>query len=164
MSGGGSRKGERRGGRKVGTPNRATLERALIAEREMAQVDKRATKSFKLGKEVLRDFMEAFGGLATHYQPVKLVDKDGKPVLDAKGVQQLRGDLEQFGRWSELAVKCAIALAPYESPRLNAITVVPPAPEQKKEEEVIEVKVFEADGSEGKVIQLIPPGRTSTAR
>lgn len=150
MSGGGSKKGERRGGRKPGKPNKATVERALVAEREMAANNAKA-KTFKLGKEVLRDFMEAFATLAAYHQPKRVVDKEGK--------ESLSGNLEEFGRWGELAVKCAVALTPYESPRLNALTVVPPPPEKEEVEKVIEVKVFEADGTPGKVIQLIPPPR-----
>ena len=53
-------------GRRPGIPNKATIERALIAEQVMA----RATMEAKpLGKETLDAFMTEFAPLATHYRP-----------------------------------------------------------------------------------------------
>src|SRR5262249_43413537 len=62
----GAKPGERRGGRLKGSRNKATIERALIAER-VANEAKMAGK--KLAKEVLDQFMVLFAGMAAYYQP-----------------------------------------------------------------------------------------------
>jgi hypothetical protein len=61
----GAKPGERRGGRAKGTVNRATAERALVAELIM---NKASMAGRKLGKERLEEFMEMFGGLAGAFQ------------------------------------------------------------------------------------------------
>jgi hypothetical protein len=51
MPGGGSKKGERRGGRKKGTPNKATIERALAAEGYL-------TKARQEGRPLAKEMLE----------------------------------------------------------------------------------------------------------
>jgi len=53
----GARKGERRGGRTKGTPNRVTIERAIVAERQLTAA-KAAGRL--LAKEVLAEFLTLF--------------------------------------------------------------------------------------------------------
>ena len=62
----GSKPGERRGGRQKGGKNRATLERAVVAERILKETQMTGRK---LGKEVLEEFMNMFGGMAASFQP-----------------------------------------------------------------------------------------------
>lgn len=122
----GSRPGERRGGRKTGTPNRSTLEKRAIIEREQREAAAvvpevaqqlmrdpnggRVTKTTArlLGKEVMRECMMFFRGLAGRHQP-------GGPAPDMKLCIQ----------YLKLAGEFADKLAPYESPRLAAIQVSP---------------------------------------
>jgi hypothetical protein len=107
-------RGRKTGGRRQGTPNKATIEKSLIAARTVA--DARAGGK-KLAKEVLQEFMELFAGMAAHYQPtpthLPLNPNENEP---------------QFLRYAGLAVECAKAVAPFQSPTFKAIEVVPPPP------------------------------------
>jgi hypothetical protein len=111
----GSRPGERRGGRTVGTKNRATIERAAIAER----VSNEAAMTGKpLAKERLGEFLELFIGYARHYQPVL-------PQMLARGAKPNKNqDEAKFEKWSMHAMEAAEALAKYQSPQFRAVAVV----------------------------------------
>jgi hypothetical protein len=98
MSGGGSKPGERRGGRQKGTRNKATIERALMAARGTAQAN--ATGQ-RLAKEVLEDFMHLFADMAA------TADRN----------------TEQFEKWARLTIETAKALAPFQSPRYSTVAV-----------------------------------------
>jgi hypothetical protein len=102
----GSKPGERRGGRQRGTKNRKTLERELMAER-MLQHAPAGIESGKLGREVLAQYMHTFDELAEQYR---------------------KTDETKFRQYAELAVACAKALAPYQSPTYRAIVLSPPPP------------------------------------
>jgi hypothetical protein len=93
-------RGKKTGGRKLGTLNKATIERALIAELDTAETK---ASGRKLAKETLEDFMHTF-------------------VQAAQGFRE-RGDLDKFREWATLAIECAKALAPFQSPRLSALAV-----------------------------------------
>jgi hypothetical protein len=67
MSGGGSKPGERRGGRKKGSLNLATRERAAIAAGTVLEAK---TAGRQLAKDVLSDFTEIFKSMAVRYQPL----------------------------------------------------------------------------------------------
>jgi hypothetical protein len=56
MNRGGSKPGERRGGREKGSLNKATIERALMAEREVANANEPRQKLAKDHLEELVDF------------------------------------------------------------------------------------------------------------
>ena len=58
----GARPGERRGGRKKGTPYKATRERALLGQRILEEQQGRPGR--KLAREVLDEFMHLFMGMA----------------------------------------------------------------------------------------------------
>ena len=104
MPRGGSKPGERRGGRQKGTPNRKTVERQLITER-MLEHPPAGIESGKLGREVLAQYMNTFDELAEQYR---------------------KADEAKFRQYAELAVACAKALAPYQSPTYRAIVVSSP--------------------------------------
>jgi hypothetical protein len=103
--------GRKTGGRRRGTPNKATTEKALIAARTVAEA-KAAGK--KLAKEVLEDFMLLFAGMAAHFQPAP---PGAAPNPDAVE--------DKFWRCSEIAIDCAAKLAPYQSPTFKAVAVAP---------------------------------------
>jgi hypothetical protein len=107
MPRGGSKPGERRGGRQKGTPNRKTVERQLITER-ILQEPPAGIESGKLGREVLAQYMNTFDELAEQYR---------------------EADEAKFRQYAELAVACAKALAPYESPTYRAVVVSSPRQE-----------------------------------
>lgn len=110
----GSAKGERRGGRQVGTPNKATIQRNLIAARQAAEALKPGSGK-KLAKEVLEEFMLTFAGMAATYQPMPPGRTD---VPDGRAP-----DPVLFRAYAELAVLAAAKLAPFQSPTFRAIAV-----------------------------------------
>ncbi len=112
MAGRGSVKGERRGGRQKGTPNKANVERALLAKRIMEEQQGRPGR--KLAREVLDDFMHLFMGMAAIHQPL--------PDGVAAGPGQ-KPDEAKFLTFAGLAVTTAEKLAPYQSSRLKAIMI-----------------------------------------
>ena len=120
----GAKPGERRGGRVAGTLNKATIQKALIAERTAADA---RTQGRKLAKDVLDDLMQIFMGVAAAYQfvPPGAMDKNGNPIPP-------RGNGAEFEKWARLTVETAKALANYQSPTFRAIVVAPP-PEEKGE-------------------------------
>src|SRR5258708_8238206 len=63
MAGHGAKPGERRGGRRKGTKNKATIERELEIAREVGELNR------LLGKDFLAKAMIKFHDLALHYAP-----------------------------------------------------------------------------------------------
>ena len=97
----GSKKGEHRGGRKKGTPNKATVERHLEILKA-AGVD---NYSARLGRDLLAKVMVELDVLAEKYHPAR------GPTPD----EQL------FVKYANMAAKVAGDLTPYQSPRLAAM-------------------------------------------
>jgi hypothetical protein len=116
MPRGGSKPGERRGGRQKGTPNRKTVERNLLVER-MLEHPPAGIETGKLGREVLAQYMNTFDQLAEQYR------KTNEP---------------KFRQYAELTVACAKALAPYQSPTYRAVVVSPPRQEDNGAVELTE--------------------------
>lgn len=112
----GAKPGERRGGRVKGMPNKTTIERALIAERTVADAQ---ASGKKLAKEVLDDFMQLFAGMAAHYQPTP-------PSAPRQNANQ---NPAEFEKWALHAVDAARMLAPYQSPTFRAVVVAPAPPQ-----------------------------------
>jgi hypothetical protein len=112
----GSKPGERRGGRPKGGKNRATLERAVVAERIMNETQMAGRK---LGKEVLEEFMILYSGLAGAFQPKSAADIEAWSNSSKEA---------KFEKYSKLAMKAAHDLAEYQSPKLAAIHVAAPPP------------------------------------
>jgi hypothetical protein len=138
MPGGGSRKGERRGGRKPGTKNKATIERErvamLAAEREKLLLEVRVAleksevaqdevSGRKLMKEIGFDLAQQFAGLAAFYQPQWRVDPATGRTVNANP----NFDEAKFRQYAELAATTARDFAAYESPKLSAVMVGSPA-------------------------------------
>ncbi len=115
----GSKPGERRGGREKGIPNKATIERAIIAEQVVARAEMTGRK---LAKEVLDDFMQLFAGMAAMYQPLP----PGAPTPPGRAP-----DESKFEKYATLAVGTATQLAKYQSPTFRAVMVAPAPPTSK---------------------------------
>lgn len=96
-------------GRKPGSPNKKTIARAEAAAR---QVEKARATGQKLGTEVLREFMNAFAGLAAMHQPLPA----GTPIPPGRDPNE-----EKFEKWAKLAITAAADLAPFEQARFGLI-------------------------------------------
>jgi hypothetical protein len=90
-------------------PNRATVERALLAERQVAESKANGNP---LAKEVLEAAMLASMKMAEHYTPTPAMP-DGR--------ENINGREDEFMRWLRVTIDCATKLAPYQSPALRAI-------------------------------------------
>lgn len=104
------KKGQRPGGRKKGTPNRATVQKV---EEARVAVEQSKGRGVKLGKEVLEDFMMQFASMAAVHQPMdNTVMPKGKTPNATK-----------FLTFAKLTVDTAKALADFQSPKFKAIMV-----------------------------------------
>ena len=101
MPRGGSKPGERRGGRKKGSPNKTNLARAAAIKEEAKQT------GLPLAVEALRDGFRRYIALAAPYQ------KGGPNEND-----------KEFQHYFDKAMKLADRVAPYETPRLQATTLI----------------------------------------
>lgn len=135
MPKGGSKPGERRGGRQKGVPNKATVERlhknAIIDQiaKEIGQptsvaaaaVD-RAMSGRKLAKEELEEVVPIIKSVVAHFQqePFAAVKSGGKAT---------KAQWNDFRAWLELFVNTCVKLAPYQSPTYRAILVTTPTGE-----------------------------------
>ncbi len=117
MAGKGSPKGVRQGGRQKGTPNKASVERALIAQRIAEQ--QRGKPGRKLAREVLDDLMHTFLGMAAQHQPLP------HGVVPMNGQQP---DPVKFVEYAKLAGDFAAELAPFQSPKFKATIQLPEMP------------------------------------
>jgi hypothetical protein len=137
------RGGKRTGaGRKHG-PNKATIEKAIIAQRVMNEA---AMSGKKLGKEMIEEFAVMFGGLASAVQPVG-TGPDGQ--VTKPDVQRWLGTVEEaaFERYSKLALKAASDLADYQSPKIAPVHVVAAAPEARgPQKKRFSVGIFDGQG------------------
>jgi hypothetical protein len=129
MSGGGSKPGQRRGGRKKGSLNLATRERAAIAAGTVLEAK---TAGRQLAKDVLSDFTDIFKSMAVRYQPL---------------ADNANADEAKFEKWARLAVDCAARAAPFQSPTFRAVTVVPPDKAREDDVTVINLKIFDHTGT-----------------
>ena len=114
----GSKKGEHRGGRKPGTPNKPKGERAVIAleraESEVRVLLLAGDKITSLGKDRLAELDQWAYGMAQKFAPK---EKDGRPYWDNDG------DELRLMRFLAFSAKCASARAQFESPRYAAIAL-----------------------------------------
>lgn len=109
MAGKGASPGERRGGRKKGIPNRATIERELAARAEAAQIEEgNKRKGRPTAKEFLNEAWVIYRSRAVYYQP----RSDNPNSNEGK-----------FMDYMKLAVDAASKVAPYLHPRLAQTTL-----------------------------------------
>ena len=103
MNRGGSKPGERRGGRKKGSLNKATIERALMAEREVANAN-------EIRQKLAKDHLEE---LVNFYARMAISTPD------------------EVEKWSKLRMEAASRLAPYQSPKLGVVMIQPPSEQDR---------------------------------
>lgn len=123
-------KGQRFGGRVKGTPNHATVEKALKAQREL-EAAKASGK--KLAKEVLEDFMHLFAGIATTHQP-----------FPPSRQQNPHYNEDLFEKYAKLTVDTAAQAAKYQSPQYRAIMVSPAPQSEVHHRKRFTLTIFEA--------------------
>lgn len=129
----GSAPGERRGGRKAGTPNKKTI--IAMEEQRLAEIAKTAERErvakerahIPLGKDVLEDYMQAFAGIAAIYQNKLLAEYQQTQTMTA-------ATLNEFERWGSLTATTAKALADFQSPKFKAIMVSVPGDQNRQPE------------------------------
>lgn len=128
----GSFPGERRGGRKAGTPNKATQERLELHARAIAVTQK---SGGKLGREVLDELTQIAMGMATQCHQEYLAAQSPAPPHGARDreVHSHAANVcaleHRFQKWLEITGVLAKSLAPFQSPTFKAIAVVPPSPQ-----------------------------------
>jgi hypothetical protein len=106
------------GGRKKGRPNKATIERAIIAQQILERTE---MSGRKFGKEVLEELMVRFSELACKFQPDSF---DTAVVQDWAKTK----NYDRFVQLAALARDTARELAKYQSPTFKAVEVSAPAP------------------------------------
>jgi len=132
MPGGGSKPGERRGGRQKGALNHATIERIL-------NVTKNIDEARRTGRELAVDVLERAMKLA---EEVVILHK-------------ANADWSTFGDWFDRWVYCARALSKFQTPELRAI-LISPAETTKTVEDTrsIELSIFEAPPPEPRLATI----------
>jgi hypothetical protein len=117
---GGAKPGERRGGRKIGTPNKpriAALEAELLARAPHPPAPTANAAIPKQPKDNMAEFAALFCGLAAAYQP-KGKDENGFPAWLSKDHQ------ENFLVFSQRGMLYSQWAASYFDPTYKAIAVV----------------------------------------
>ena len=102
-------------GRKRG-PSKATIEKAVVAERVLGEV---VMQGRKLGKETLEEYMVLFAGLSSRFQP------EGTDPASVRAWAKTEHE-PMFEKYVTLAVSAAKELAKYQSPTFKAIMNAPP--------------------------------------
>jgi|SRR5215472_2120027 len=138
------------GGRRAGSPNKATIEKRLVA----AQViDRARAMNEPLAKEKLAELLVIAMGAMSSFQPVtEEMAKLARDQGNAKAVAK-KGSWPMFGEWFDRSAYVAKALIGYQSPALKAIAIAPPPPTEVggTKADVITLRVFE----EGKVVKTL---------
>jgi hypothetical protein len=140
----GSNPGERRGGRKKGTPNKKltprdvhTLARARAIQEELE--DHRPPPGTELAKEILGKFAHNCAEITRRLMPV--FKGTGEPVFRFAGHEKL------WFQMMDLTLKYAEGASPYQSPTFRAVTVVPPDKTREDDVTVINLKIFDHTGT-----------------
>lgn len=122
-------------GRPKGSPNKATIERRLAAEIDVARrANERGVK--ELGVDVLERMMRlAEGAASLHRPPTPEQVRGAQAQEDAAAAREKReprkifaGNWDLFGAWFDRTVFCAKEMAKYQSPTYKAIAVMTPPP------------------------------------
>lgn len=164
----GAKPGERRGGRTKGALNKETIARNEILERLVAEQAKQAadtggTRRRKLGKEVLAEFVEMFGGLAAAFQPTG-TGLNG--ALTAEDMEKWAKSYKEplFEKYAKLAAKTADDVSAYESPKYGTVSVpAPPPPERGQTKKKFTIGIFDGQGRPAPKQITVKPIASKTA-
>ncbi|PWT76493.1 MAG: hypothetical protein C5B60_04090 [Chloroflexi bacterium] len=132
------RKKPKGSGRRRGTPNKRTIARQARAEIEWAE-----RTGTKLAVTRLAEALDIFAQLMDYYRPTFTIDKKGKRRLR-------NGHRDEFNEAAQMVIKIGTELAPYESPRLNAVALAAPGTPAVKAAERqrvrIDINIFDDKG------------------
>lgn len=139
---GGSKPGERRGGRGKGIPNLRRQPMPLDDPRSVALLEaaSRRPVTAEACKDLLAEFANFYAGMARQFKP----SPNGKHGLLWRG----QDDEPLFLKYSQIAGMFAGRAAPYESPTFKAIMMAPP-PDAKPGDNVREMRltIFDSSGN-----------------
>jgi hypothetical protein len=123
------------GGRKAGTPNKATVTRALEAMKQIEAIKRMPAK--KLGIDALEQLLGVFMGEAARYQTAPTGLPENKNANPA-----------EFKAHAALALDAAWKLAQFQTPRLQAVAyspMMPPLPDAPPMKTIENGKVLKLD-------------------
>jgi hypothetical protein len=116
-------RGTKTGGRKAGTPNRATVERQEMAARAL---DNAKAKGRPLAKDRLDELLSIALSAMTARQPITKEMVKKARASGNRTVKESRGDWGGFGDWWDRAAYAAKELAKFQSPTYKAVSVETP--------------------------------------
>jgi hypothetical protein len=130
-------KGKKTGGRRAGTPNKRTEARRTEAQYNAAKRD-----GMKLGLDWLRDTALLAAQMVEATRPLTA---DGKPTNTDRPHECLA--------WAKLLQSVAADITQYESPKLSAVAIAPPA---RSERTMMTIRIFEDDKLVDEVVDGVP--------
>ena len=135
---GGPKKGQRFGGRKKGTPNKATTERKLLA----AEVERRrAATSVGREREMAIEKLERYGNMA---EGAAALHRPTSPSeIQAGQAPNPLGSWSEFREWLMCAARIARMQVDFQTPKLSAVAIALPPPVQTEERKRFTLTVFE---------------------
>jgi hypothetical protein len=157
-------RGKKTGGRVKGVPNKASIEKAVLAERIMAEAAGQPGR--KLGRELLEDFAVMFAGLAGMFQPSHRNPKVPKEVpLEPEDVEAWAKSYKEplFEKYAKLAAKCASDFAEFQSPRLSRVQTAAPAPDRAPVKRKFTVGIFDGQGRKAPRHITVAPNSSVTS-
>jgi hypothetical protein len=122
----------RAGRKKIGVPNKATIEgqeqARIHAENAAAEASGDAAEAAivarkKLAKDVLEEFMLRFGDMAAYHQPARTWHEEKRDGQVVRVNDNPNMDEDKFRAYAALATQTARDLAQYQSPKLSAVAV-----------------------------------------
>lgn len=137
--------GAKYGGRKKGTPNKATLEKRAKAAAQLAANRNAPIEQRELAKDALMRIARVCEGAMAVCRPTTQAELERGVALNPDGSWARFAELGRLTAW------CYKAAADFESPKMLGISVAPPPPPEVDEVEIIPLRVFEG-GREIKVI------------
>ena len=130
--------GRKTGGRQKGTPNKATVERRLLAAEVAARrTDMAAKHGRKLGVDKMEEYGDIFEGAAAYFRPTT------QSEIAAGRPRNPNGDWNEFGIWMDRAFEARKEVTKYQTPKLNAVAVALAPPVQTEERKRFTLTVFE---------------------
>jgi hypothetical protein len=137
MPGGGSKPGERRGGRQKGVLNKRT---AALEQRVIMELPSHVVNNPELAIEKIRKGMNICEGVAAFFQPTP-------PAEIAQGATpNPNADWDKFAEWLDRQLKFASVIIDRETPKLQALAILPPPiveDEKPKQARPFTLTVFE---------------------
>jgi hypothetical protein len=148
---GGPQKGQRFGGRKKGTPNKATTERRLLAvEVERRRMARSVGQERELSKERIERYIKHAEGAAAMYRPTSPQE------IAAGQPKNPMGDANEHREWVRLAATFSKWLLEFEIPKLSAVALALPPPVQRDEPKRFTLTVFEGGKPLPRPGEIIP--------